>query len=294
MTIADASPGQRFPLFRQEVGLLLLGIGTGIALLVRAGVRHAAFLEVGIATLAYALALSLLRSPKVQLRRFRVATACGYALWFYVAIARIVPALGLTPRDDTLLALDRALFGETPAIAWQSYATPWLTEGMSACYLSYHFYLVLALTHAFWTSAESAEGLGRPVCIAFALGLLGYLLVPAVGPWHAYPERFPAAMTGGWLTGLNGTLVQRGSSVYDAFPSLHVLVTCVILEHDWRNVRRRFWFMLAPAAGLACSTIYLRYHYVIDLLAGLTLFLVVRSLSFTSPCTRHPPSIPPP
>ena len=88
-----------------------------------------------------------------------------------------------------------------------------------------------------------------------------------------------AEKTGEWQGGiarLIGEVIAWGSSGYDVFPSLHVMVTCILLEHDWREVRRRFWIMLGPCIGLFISTIYLRYHYAVDIFAGFLLFLLLR------------------
>ena len=53
-----------------------------------------------------------------------------------------------------------------------------------------------------------------------------------------------------------------------AFPSLHTAASTVALVYAWRHVR--WWaFLLAPfVVGLWVSTIYLRHHYFVDLLAG--------------------------
>ncbi|HEY7423430.1 MAG TPA: phosphatase PAP2 family protein, partial [Gemmataceae bacterium] len=64
----------------------------------------------------------------------------------------------------------------------------------------------------------------------------------------------------------------------DVFPSLHVLITLILLDHDRRFVPRRFRFMMLPAAGLMLATVYLRYHYVVDLAAGFGLFLLLRRI----------------
>jgi membrane-associated phospholipid phosphatase len=56
-----------------------------------------------------------------------------------------------------------------------------------------------------------------------------------------------------------------------AFPSLHTAVSVVMLACAWRFVRPWFWIALPLAVGLWLSTIYLRHHYVVDLLAGFAL-----------------------
>lgn len=103
------------------------------------------------------------------------------------------------------------------------------------------------------------------------------MLVPAVGPGAAFPELFAGPLTGGLLTQLNAGLVTLGSARYDVFPSLHVLVTCVLLDHDRLLARRRFRLVVFPAAGMVLGAVYLRYHYAIDLMAGFVVFLVVRN-----------------
>jgi len=56
-----------------------------------------------------------------------------------------------------------------------------------------------------------------------------------------------------------------------AFPSLHAAASLVALVCAWRFARRWFWVLLPFVLGLWVSTIYLRHHYFVDLLAGWTL-----------------------
>ena len=57
----------------------------------------------------------------------------------------------------------------------------------------------------------------------------------------------------------------------DCFPSLHCAVSSYILFFDRRHRRWRFWLYLVPCVGLWVSTLYLRYHYFVDLVAGFAL-----------------------
>jgi hypothetical protein len=233
--------------------------------------------EVGAVTLLYAVTVIVLRRREQDgFQKLRLALSYGFILWFYLAVARIVPALDVPTWDSTLRAADEALFGILPAAALESCAAPGLTEVLSLCYLSYHVYLHLALLQALVGPLAAARRLAAYVFTAFAVGLAGYLFVPAVGPGKAFAELFSVPLAGGPATQLCAALVARGSSVYDVFPSLHVLVTCVLLDHDRVMAPVRFRLLLAPAAGLLVSTLYLRYHYAVDLVAALALFLVLR------------------
>lgn len=258
--------------------MLALGAGTLSVLGLRAGLRPPIAWETAAATALYGALVFGLRGANPLARRLRYLMAYGFVLWFYLAVARITPALGTMPRDRELCALDRAILGETPAVLWQYYARPWLTDLFSAAYLSYLVYLHAALIYAFRAPIASLHRLAAPLFNAYAAGLLGYLLVPAVGPAAALPDAFAAPLTGGVLTWINDGVVARGSSLYDVFPSLHVLITCVLLDHDRHAAPWRFRLMLLPAGLLFASTLYLRYHYAVDLAAGLALFLILCGL----------------
>ncbi|MBY0528216.1 MAG: phosphatase PAP2 family protein [Gemmataceae bacterium] len=259
-----------------ETALTLLGVGTAAALLIRAGPGNAVALESCAATVLFASSVvALSRRQSERFQKARLVACYLFVVWFYFSVVRLVPTLESPLRDADLLAIDEACLVTTPAVWCQAWTTPWLTDLLSACYLSYHVYLSVALLHALWLPVAFARRLGERVFLAFGIGLPGYLLVPAIGPAKAFPELFTVPLDGGWPTRLNAGIVAHGSSVYDVFPSLHLLITCVLLTHDWRFVRRRFWVMIVPALGLVVSTVCLRYHYAVDLMAGLVLFLVI-------------------
>lgn len=242
-----------------------------------AGLTHPATgMIAGVAAFQAVVLVVLRSSGSVLLQKVRLASAYVVGLALFSAPKLVVPALGLPVRDGLLLGLDRALWGETPAVGLSAFARPWLTELMSACYLSYHLYFHGALAHALWQPLEKGRRLFEWMFTALPLGIAGYLLVPAVGPLKALPGSFEVPLTGGPITTLNEWVVRNGSAVYDVFPSLHVLMTCVLLEHDRREHPRRFRWMLPVAVGLVVSTVYLRYHYAIDLLAGFVWFVAVR------------------
>jgi membrane-associated phospholipid phosphatase len=56
-----------------------------------------------------------------------------------------------------------------------------------------------------------------------------------------------------------------------AFPSLHAAVSCLSLVYAWKYCRWFFPVLLVFVCGLLVSTVYLRHHWVVDLLAGMLL-----------------------
>lgn len=205
----------------------------------------------------------------------RLAAVCaGLAVGMnvsYQAMAGAIPAVRSVRFDAELLALDRLLLGETPAVWLELWISPQLTELMSACYLLLMPLLLVSLLRYFFRRRDLLGEFYTGLFTVYGLGFLGYLLVPATGPWLAYPELFSVKLDGGTLAALNQTMVEQGSNRVDVWPSLHVAVTLYVLGFAWRHHRLEFWILLLPVIGLWIATFYLRYHYFVDVVSGLVL-----------------------
>ena len=57
------------------------------------------------------------------------------------------------------------------------------------------------------------------------------------------------------------------------------MISMVVLLVSWKRFRRAFWFLLPFATGLIISTIYCRYHYAIDVIAGIAFAAITVPLS---------------
>lgn len=189
----------------------------------------------------------------------------------YQSMAGAIPAVRNARFDSELLAVDRALLGETPSRMLSSFVTPWLTETMSLCYILFMPLLLFSLLRYFFSQRDLLGEFYAGLFTVYGLGFLGYLVLPAAGPWLAYPELFDVPLSGGPITTLNQAMVVHGSNQVDVWPSLHCAVSAFILGFAWRHHRREFAYLLLPVAGLWLSTLYLRYHYFIDALSGFAL-----------------------
>jgi membrane-associated phospholipid phosphatase len=107
------------------------------------------------------------------------------------------------------------------------------------------------------------------LALVTVLGFAGYLLVPAVGPYVYQAELFPTRLPGGERTHVFIQALDSLKGVArDCFPSMHTAHTTVVLAFAYRHARRLFFVYLPVALGLYVSTLYLRMHYVVDVLAG--------------------------
>jgi membrane-associated phospholipid phosphatase len=94
-------------------------------------------------------------------------------------------------------------------------------------------------------------------------------------------DQFNVPLASGWITDLNARMVLEGSNRIDAFPSLHCAVSAYILFFDRVHRPWRFALYATPCVGLWLSTIYLRYHYFIDVIGGFALAALALRVAFT-------------
>jgi membrane-associated phospholipid phosphatase len=193
------------------------------------------------------------------------------ALVLYETLHDLTPLLRHDVVDARLIALDRALLGVDAAVWVDRFATPVLTQVMIFCYMSYFFAPALLAALLYWVGRRQLfRDLLVTLSVVTLFGYVGYLLVPAVGPYVFQAALFPTRLPGGTLS--SQTLISAvdalKGSARDCFPSLHTAHTTVVLAFAWRFSRRLFTFYLPIALGLYVSTIYLRMHYAVDVAAG--------------------------
>ena len=130
--------------------------------------------------------------------------------------------------------------------------------------------------HSSTRAGSEARALFRDYIVAGSLtavlGFVGYLLVPAVGPYVFQADLFPTRLPGGAYAPIFIKAVDDFRGVArDCFPSLHAAHMTVALVFAYRFRLALFLVMLPVGLGLYVSTIYLRMHYVTDVAAGVAL-----------------------
>jgi hypothetical protein len=166
---------------------------------------------------------------------------------------------------------DHYLIGGNASVALQAYSFPLATDLFSLLYMGFFVYLAWALWDYRRGELAVFQCLMTGLFTIYAVGLFGYTLVSAGGPYLEMATAFTVPLEGGWLTRTCLTLVHRFSNRTDCFPCLHFAVSAFLLWFDWRTRSRRFCWLLLPGVGIWISTIYLRQHYLVDLFGGLVL-----------------------
>jgi membrane-associated phospholipid phosphatase len=194
------------------------------------------------------------------------------ALVFYERLHDLTPRLRPQVVDASLIAVDRAVFGVDVPVWLDRFATPVVTQAMVVCYLSYFFAAAILACLIYWAGRRVLfREFLVSLTIATTIGYLGYLLVPAVGPYLFQKDLFSDRLPGGGLPLTEQVIASVDAlkgAARDCFPSLHTTHTTVVLVFAWRFRRTVFWAYLPMALGLYVSTMYLRMHYAVDVAAG--------------------------
>ncbi len=199
----------------------------------------------------------------------------------YGMLHAVVPACWEATIDGSLASADRALFGDHLGVVLEPFTSTPLTLLMAICYASYYV-VPVALAWRWWRRDRLAF---RELMIgevgALFVGYLGYLFLPAVGPHaHLPAATFGAALEGDFIGAAIRALNARHGGVFprDAFPSLHTANAVTALIVVWRRERRLFVACAPVLGGLIVATMYLRFHYAVDVLAGAALAVAWHAL----------------
>ena len=119
------------------------------------------------------------------------------------------------------------------------------------------------------------------IALGYLASYVGYLIVPARGPRFLLRDLQHTPLQGLWLfEGMQKTLNQLESAHYDCFPSGHTELTILAWWSTRRSISRLFWPYFAYTISIIFATVYLRYHYTVDVLAGVA---VATSLILAAP-----------
>ncbi len=197
----------------------------------------------------------------------------------YLMLRDLLPLVRSDSVDASLLALDRALLGFEPALWLERFNIAPVVEWFAFFYFSYFLICGIFVIGVLWLSPPSRHtsvfAIGS--LMVMFIGHLGYLAVPGFGPVEHLKEAYAGPVQGGFFWNCVQSTVAAGGAQKDIFPSLHTaLPTWFTLYSVYRSRDDKRWRVVAVVTGffalnIIVSTMLLRWHYAIDVFAGLAL-----------------------
>lgn len=194
----------------------------------------------------------------------------------YKEVELLAAAIGDWRLTAVVPAWEAALFAGQPSLYLsERLAFVPLSEYLHFCYLSY--VIVIPSVSAYWyvTGRRAAFGeLLRMLSTVLLGSYLFFILLPVDSPYYLTPRLGPP-LSGHVFFDLVHQMSARGGARGGAFPSAHVSGAVVVSLVAWRHQRRLVYLLVPITVSVMIATLYGRFHYVLDTLAGAALAIVV-------------------
>jgi len=208
--------------------------------------------------------------------------------FIFSSLGYLIPKINPILYDRVLLNIDKYIFGVNPVV-WiaENLAKPFLIEWFQINYFFYFFFVILIAIILIIKNKESdADFVIFSICFGFLVSYIGYIVFPALGPRDpteeielasdllvVYPEKIQGIF---FTTYLRNILVSLEKIKMNAFPSGHTMLTLLALSHYKKYTPNLFYFMLPVGISIILATLFCRYHYFIDVVAGIVLFILIK------------------
>ncbi len=248
------------------------------------------FFNIAVPAFVYIMALlfiQIVRTKRQSLQTMLAwSLATGLRVWlvFYVSLVikyNLKTMAGVwnpTLHDQALYQFDRWL---APTVSWLVRGLEWFDQiyDLAPWYaLVYQFLFLLTFIIASYISPRIFRELFAATIILLFLGVIGYLLLPAVGPFifkapHSpYQQLALQQMFFKYTTYVNSGGVNYIPSYLTqalaAMPSLHVAYTSLFVYFIWRQARSWLIVYLPLALFIVVEALYTKFHYLLDLIVG--------------------------
>lgn len=186
--------------------------------------------------------------------------------------------------DQLFIQIDRWMFfGYDPTHVLFQIANPVFTEILQIVYgIFYLLPIILCLTLLKDKRFVAVDYALFSVIYGFYLSYLGYFLLPGIGPRFTLHDfaTINDTLPGLWLTNFLREVVNTGEGIpfgtpnpadvvqRDVFPSGHTMITLIVMYLSVKLKSRSRYFFIPVGSLLIFATVYLWYHYVIDLIGG--------------------------
>lgn len=191
--------------------------------------------------------------------------------------------------DSLLIQIDKAIFGSDPTSLLDRMATPSLTEFLQVCYSSFYLlWIILGLNLLLSKNEKGFLFYLFVLMYGFYTSFIGYVLVPAIGPRFTLYNfaNLDKDLPGLYITSFLRSIINSGESITnaaqaamvaqrDCFPSGHTEMTLITIAIAIKYKAKSAMLIAPMGLGVIYATVYMRYHYGIDVIAGAILGVFV-------------------
>lgn len=177
--------------------------------------------------------------------------------------------------------IEEILFTGQPSLTFAvSVSSNLFAESMYFGYFTYYLLIFgIPAYFYFWLDKEFSIKIIFSIICSFLIYYTIFIVIPVAGP-QFYFSNTMEPLPEGYIFGSAMRLIQNfGEAPTAAFPSSHVSI-CLLINWICFKHKKNLLFIVVPVSLLLLlSTVYLRAHYIIDVIAGIIFTPVVYYIS---------------
>jgi membrane-associated phospholipid phosphatase len=209
-------------------------------------------------------------------------------LFIYSQFQFIIKAFRPIDYDNILIQWDLSLLGKNAGDIFLKYSNPVLTEYLQIAYSSFYFLPLIVGWGIYKHKKMELDTFIRNIMFAYFFSYFLYLIMPAIGPrftiydFTHINQDLPGLLISDflrWAINLGGGITTKTfNPIYlvnrDCMPSGHTMITLVNLYFAYKYKVKSRNVVLILGMSVIIATIYLRYHYFVDILFGVVFAII--------------------
>lgn len=182
--------------------------------------------------------------------------------------------------DDYVLDFEQWTFAVQPTLWLEQFISKPLTEWMMFSYVIYVPMYPMLCGIIYYLRGELAmEDYFFTLGFTNILCDIGFILFPVAGPTPYIGQLYSVPLEGYVWTSLGELIRSELHYIGGTIPSPHCAAATIMWAMAWRYHRPSFWILSPIVLSLYVSTIYGRYHYVVDAVVGVAVAFVALAVA---------------
>ena len=183
--------------------------------------------------------------------------------------------------DEFLSNLDQNIFKFQPSIEFSKHFNSlFFSELFYFGYFCYYLLPLVVLGILYKFLPQKIEEFGFILITSFLLYYFIFIIIPAEGPQFYFPFPDNHIEAQGIFGNAIKLIQKNGEAPTAAFPSSHVGISWIVIFWLYQNLRKSMKYFLPFVILLMFSTVYIKAHYFVDVVAGFLTAPIVFFLTF--------------
>ena len=172
--------------------------------------------------------------------------------------------------DQMFINIEEQIFNSQPSLIFSSnFNMLWFSELMNFSYFSFYILVAAIPLILYFKANKNFNKYYFILIFSFYSYYLFFAIFPVIGPQFYFPLELRVLPDSGVFHNIMLFIQEKGETPTGAFPSSHIGITWLIVFLIYKTYPKLLYLVLIFAILISFSTVYLKAHYLVDVMAGL-------------------------